>query len=512
MAATLAATVLTLQPAPVSAEAGRQPESKPAGPSPQTTQESDGHSVTPAQRARMAAEEPLVQAALRIRAAAQTAKASGFAGVALRTGTVTVYWKGAVPPDIRKAIDQESAKVPVAVQKAAYSAEELARAADELTRKMRVLSDRSVVSVGYPVTGTGITATVAGAKTPPALADVKVSVKVVRVPETAASTGRQRTPSIPGSERNKAARPADSGSRTTGTTAVGGWPIPSRQDDATPAWGGAHVINANATGGNNGWKTRVEGTGEVVYVDNKYHCTSGFPVQLNGTTEEAMVGALSCGGPHRTFVDPSGDVVNIPTNGIAVDPFSGISMTVPKGGAEPFIYDGDGWSQTGWQIAGWEAPVAGQSVCVAGAETGNFCDATIGDEVGTQTALISNSQGDSNETRNMTNVHTHVHNGPVWPNRRAYRLADGTPCNGFEFLRDVDEQGCLAVPLGRGDIGAPLYTVPATGTQTGVIIKGILVHQHDGDGQNPNSYHMVGVDKIRATYIVSPLTSANDQP
>ncbi|WP_076468440.1 hypothetical protein [Micromonospora avicenniae] len=463
----------------------------------------------------MASEEPLVKAALRIRTAAQKAKAAGFAGVALRDGTVTVYWKGPVPAASQKTIDQESAKVPVVVQPAAHSAEELAKAADEIGRTLRASGDRSVVSIGYPVTGSGITATVTGAKTPAALANTPVPVTVNRTAPKSVKPASQG--SAPGRRTGSPASAGTAGTTATGdsmgTLAFGDWPHPSRQDDTVPAWGGAHIINSNATGGNQGWQIRDDETSEVRPADDKWHCTSGFPVIVNGSGQELMVQALGCGGPQRAFVEPNGEPVNVPTSSITVDASSGVSLTVPVGGAEPYLYGGDAWAQTGWQIGGWEAPVTGQTVCVSAAETGTFCDVTIGDEVDSETAFIPTSQGDSNETHNMTNLYTHPHDGPVWSDRRVYKLADGSVCNAFDFFKEEDEEHCWRVPFAPGDMGAAVYTMPATGTTTGVIIKGILVHHHDGYLQNPLNYHMVGADRISAAYpYISPLTSRNDRP
>ncbi|MEV6374201.1 hypothetical protein [Micromonospora musae] len=510
-AACLAATILAAQPASVHAEQRHAPAPTPSAPT--TAASGSGeHSVTPAQRARMAGEEPLAEAAVRIRTAARAAKAPGFAGVALRDGTVTVYWKGPVPPASRKMIDQESAKVPVVVRPAAHSAEELGRAADEIRRKLSASGDRSVVSIGYPVTGSGITATVTGAKTPAALADAPVPVTLTR--STPKATEPAATASGPGRRTDAPAAPGtartSSAGGSMGTLAFGDWPNPSRQDDAVPAWGGAHLINSEATGGNGGWQVRDDETDMVVDADVKWHCTSGFPAIFEGTGQELMVQPLSCGGPQRQFVDASGDAVNVKSTSIAVVPSSGVSLTVPVGGAEPFLYDGDPWTQVGWQISSWEEPVAGQSVCVSAAGQGSFCGATIGDEVGTESALIQTSQGDSNLTVNMTNLGASYEDGPVHPARRPYVLADGSVCNTFAFM---DNTGCWQFAFAPGDMGAAVYTVPAEGDDTGVTIIGMLVHQHDGNGQNPTNYHIVGADQIFAAYPnIDLLTSRNDRP
>ncbi|MET8362390.1 MULTISPECIES: hypothetical protein [unclassified Micromonospora] len=457
----------------------------------------DTQGATPAQRARMAAEAPLAAAAVRIRTAGE-ARQSGFAGVALRQGTVTVYWRGKVPADVRRVLDQEGARVPVKVEPARYAAHELARAAE----KIRASGNRSIRSVAYTVRGDGITATLSsGAKSSLQLPDVGVPVTVRREPDLPALGGRTGT--------------SDGRSTSAGVAAAAvTWPSPSRQDDTTPAWGGAHIINSSTNRGNGGWSVRLD-SGEVVDADTKWHCTSGVPILDDATNTELMVGPASCGTPGQTYVDPSGDVVN-ETAGVNAawhKPIRGVTLTKPKGGADPAVYDGTGWTQDGWQIDAWESPIAGQQVCVSGAETGTFCGVEMTEFVGSNTVWIESYQGELEETRGVSVIKADINEpGTLWPDRRTYILKDGSPCNGFPFYKDFDSIGCSSIAFGDGDMGGAVYTIPREGPESGILIKGIIVRIHSGRDENPFNYDMVGVDKIAAAYPnMTELTVRNDR-
>ncbi|WP_091613977.1 hypothetical protein [Micromonospora mirobrigensis] len=519
LAAGLTTAALALQPLAAGAAGSTKAKPEPAPAAPAATDRAgaaDGHSATPAQRARMAAEAPLAKVAARIRTAA-VAKPSGFAGVELRDGAVTVYWKGDVPTDMQRMLDDEGRKVPVTVRQAAWSASEMSGAATALAGRVRADKARagtlrSVTSLRWSIRGDGLTATVAdGGKTPAALPDVGVPVTVVEETDPAGASGRGGSPA-----RKPAAAAAtgtDSAS-ATGTLAGVTWPDPSRQDDTTPAWGGAHLINTNATGGNHGWLVRLA-DGNIADADTKWHCTSGFPVLDSTTNTELMVGAATCGTPGNTYVDPSGDVVN-ETAGVSsawYQPGRGVILTRPKGGAEPFIYDGGSWGQDGWQIAGWEAPITGQQVCIAGAETGTYCEVTVSEFVGNQTAWLANAQGGSDQVSGMTMLYSHPTGSPIDPNKRVWTLKDGSPCNGYEFFSDIDSTQCPNLTFLPGDMGAAVYVLPGQGPQTGVIIKGMIARVHN-DNPNDSFWHlsMVGTNEIQTAFpSVVPLTAANDR-
>jgi hypothetical protein len=456
--------------------------------------------VSPAQRAQMTKEAPLAKAALEIQQAGRSAP-EGFAGVALRGDTVTVYWKGTVPNEVRAVLDREARHVSLAVQAAPFSAAELDIAAQRLIKAVHTTGDRRVATVSYDVTGAGLAVTSnAPARSKAALPDVGVAVKVVPA-QPAAETAKApagKTSAMPQQPTSVAA--AD----------VGAWPDPSRQDDATPAWGGAHIINTNAAGTNHGWQTRLP-SNEVADADAKYHCTSGFPVLDPSTNTELMVGSASCGAPNNSFVDPSGDSVNDPAGGFQ-DPAVGIAVTKPRGGAESYVYDGDAWSATGWQIADWEPPVAGQHLCVSGGETGIVCNVIVGDTVGNRTASVANWQGEGIEVSGLTEMHVDYTSGPVDYYKKPYVLKDGPSCNAFPSLRVWDLAMCHST-LGPGDVGAPVFALPS-GDQHGVVIKGILTRQHSDQYPDETTawWDMVGVEQIASRYpTLLPLTAADDQ-
>ncbi|MBQ1018864.1 hypothetical protein KBX71_13460 [Micromonospora sp. D93] len=445
----------------------------------------------------MAAEAPLARAAARIRAAAE-AKRSGFAGVALRQGVVTVYWKGKIPADMRRVLAQEGGHVPLTVEPARHSADELAHAAS----KVRASTDRSVKSVAYTVRGDGLTVTVStAAGTPPRLPSLDVPVEVLREPALPARSG---------SAGKGSSTPTPDGF----ATAAVAWPSPSRQDDTTPAWGGAHLINSNASNSNGGWSVRLD-SGEVVDADAKWHCTSGIPVLDEATNTELMVGPASCGTPSQTYVDPSGDVVNETAGANAAwhKPSRGVTLIKPKGGADPAIYDGTSWTQDGWQIDAWESPIAGQHVCVSGAETGTFCDVEMTEFVGGNTVWIEDYKGDLVETNGVSVIRASI-NEPnnVDPDKRSYILKDGSPCNGFDFYEEYDNLGCLVTAFGYGDMGGAVFTIPSEGPGSGILIKGLIARIHGSADENPFNYDVVGIDKIAAAYpSMTALTVDNDR-
>nr|MDT0661665.1 cellulose binding domain-containing protein [Micromonospora sp. DSM 115978] len=78
---------------------------------------------------RMIAQTPLIDAASVIRTAIEAAPAPGYAGIGIVDDHVTLWWKGALPPDVADAVTAARRTVPVEVSAAAYSRAELRRAA-----------------------------------------------------------------------------------------------------------------------------------------------------------------------------------------------------------------------------------------------------------------------------------------------------------------------------------------------------------------------------------------------
>jgi hypothetical protein len=446
----------------------------PAVAGPATAVPGDLNGVPMAAIERMRREAPLVSAAERITAAAGNGKASGFTGVALTDdgSRVRVYWKGQPPAGVRTVIDREARKVPVAVEQARFSRQELTAAASQVLRSIEPLGKS--VTVSLPVSGTGLTVS---AEDPAAAKALLPSTPVPLTVEKAATPAKVKK-SATSAKKATAAEATAAKAAAAKALAVNQPPSPSRQDDTRPAWGGAHWINSNATGGNGGAQAR-SAVGNVANYDDKWHCTSGFPMLDKRTNTELMLGAASCGRPRQLFLDPTGVAVNDSLAGCDcwVNDDFGVMLTRPTGGAEPFVYTGGTWSEIGWSVESWGSFVGGQTVCISGAHTGVACNAKVSDSaVGTYNAYTPGSQGVSHKVFFMT---------PIIPGTaaRPYTLMDGSSCGVLTNPRQFEEDECVDPILGEGDVGAPVFTIDG-GQLTGVTLRGILVRLELGGIDN----------------------------
>jgi hypothetical protein len=446
----------------------------PAVAGPATAIPGDLNGVPMAAIERMRREAPLVSAAERITAAAGNGKASGFTGVALTDdgSWVRVYWKGQPPAGVRTVIDREARKVPVAVEQARFSRQELTAAASQVLRSIEPLGKS--VTVSFPVSGTGLTVS---AEDPAAAKALLPSTPVPLTVEKAATPAKVKK-SATSAKKATAAKATAAKPTAAKALAVNQPPSPSRQDDTRPAWGGAHWINSNATGGNGGAQAR-DAHGNVANYDDKWHCTSGFPMLDKRTNTELMLGAASCGGPRQLFLDPTGVAVNDSLSGCDcwLNHDFGVMLTRPVGGAEPFLYTGGTWSDIGWSIETYGSFVPGQTVCISGAQTGVACNAEVSENaVGTYNAFTPGSQGVSHKIYYMT---------PIIPGSdpRPYTLMDGSSCGVLTNPGQFEEQQCLDPNFGEGDVGAPVFTIDG-GLATGVTLRGILVRLELGGIDN----------------------------
>jgi hypothetical protein len=438
----------------------------PAVAGPATAIPGDLNGVPMAAIERMRREAPLVSAAERITAAAGNGKASGFTGVALTDdgSRVRVYWKGQPPAGVRTVIDREARKVPVAVEQARFSRQELTAAASQVLRSIEPLGKS--VTVSFPVSGTGLTVS---AEDPAAAKALLPSTPVPLTVEKAATPAKVKK-SATSAKKATAAKAA-----AAKALAVNQPPSPSRQDDTRPAWGGAHWINSNATGGNSGAQTR-DAYGKVADYDDKWHCTSGFPMLDRRTNTELMLMAASCGRPRQLFVDPTGTAVNdsLASCDCWLNDDYGVMLTKPAGGAEPFLYTGGTWSDIGWSIERYVTAglTPGQHVCLTGAHTGVACDATVSVNGEIQNAYTPGSQGASHMVYYMTRIFPST--AP-----RPYTLMDGSSCGVLTNPRPGEEDWCTDPFMGEGDVGASVFTVDG-GQATGVTLRGIIVRREIG--------------------------------
>ncbi|SCL13719.1 Cellulose binding domain-containing protein [Micromonospora nigra] len=134
-------------------------------------------------RAAMLAQAPLVDAATGLKATVDRGGARGFAGLGLVDDHVTLWWKGALPADVRAAVATARRIAPVEVVAARYSRVELSAAATRLAP----VTDRhdAVHRVRLRADGSGVEVAVEPGIAVPALPATGVPTAVVRTEELA---------------------------------------------------------------------------------------------------------------------------------------------------------------------------------------------------------------------------------------------------------------------------------------------------------------------------------------
>ena len=191
--------------------------------------------VTPADRAKMRAQEPLIEAADAITEAAERPGTAGFTSVSLGDGRVVLRWKGALPPAVKDAVEKARATVPVDIEPAEHTAAQLKAAALRVQKALVADSD-AAFAISLPTDGSRVVIETEG--------DVEQAKRV------AVSSG------VPVRvTRGEVARRK------------------SRLSDSEPYWGGARIINP----------------------ENNSACTSGFAV-TDGWTRYILT-AGHCGRP-----------------------------------------------------------------------------------------------------------------------------------------------------------------------------------------------------------------------
>lgn len=120
-------------------------------------------------RDRMIAQIPLVDAASVLRTAVEQGAPRGYAGIGLMDDHVTLWWKGALPADIARAVAAARRTAPVEVVGATYARAELKQAAVKLNRAVTADRTDAAHAVRSRADGAGIEVIVddvAGAKLP----------------------------------------------------------------------------------------------------------------------------------------------------------------------------------------------------------------------------------------------------------------------------------------------------------------------------------------------------------
>ncbi|WP_148308034.1 trypsin-like serine protease [Actinoplanes friuliensis] len=224
-------------------------------------------------QSRIAQQRPLVAAATKIRWELERNAYPGYAGIVLEDTRVALWWKGAVPPAMKRVVADASQDAPVQVRAAAYSMAELRAAA------VRLRAGQPVDSIKFKADGSGL---VAGASRalPKAATDVGVPVTIVQ---------------------EKALQPV------------------SRDDDWAPWKGGATIVNASIGAAcTAGFGVR---NGSASYILTAAHCG-----QTGNRIQDARGEFIGNVGPrhqdHDIALIPTGSVdgyvyVGTPTDSVA---------------------------------------------------------------------------------------------------------------------------------------------------------------------------------------------------
>ena len=262
-------------------------------------------------RQKMLAQQPLSTAAHDVRVAIEAGHPHGFAGMALEESAVVVWWKGAVPDAVKKAIDAARATVPVEVRSARHSQAELKRASATILESIKANPGGPFHAVATRADGSGLTvertpdATTADASSLP---EVDVPVRVVR--------GEPRK-------------------------------LTSRLSDTSPYWGGARLNNPS-------------------------QCTSAFGVRVGGVSY--LLTAGHCGkmgspfwnGDWTRFIGSTSHERD-DHDLLMIRPNAGTS-------AGSRIYDGGvGAGEIDKAVAGWQHVTPGEWLCTSGSFSGAIC-------------------------------------------------------------------------------------------------------------------------------------------
>lgn len=199
--------------------------------------------ISPEMRAKIEAQQPLVEVASHIQDTVDAGANDGYAGIVLDEDHVTVWWKGDVPSAVRDSIAEVHHIAPVKVAAAAYSRAELEATADGIAAYIRAHPDGPFYGTAIAHDGSGLT-----------------------IQADSASVGLEATLPLEITQ-------ATAGVPLTVTTA----PRPAlagRLNDTEYFWAGGRINNN----------------------DNNSFCTAGWPV-LGGDGFRYMLTAGHCGRP-----------------------------------------------------------------------------------------------------------------------------------------------------------------------------------------------------------------------
>nr|CTQ90521.1 putative protease B [Kibdelosporangium sp. MJ126-NF4] len=264
----------------------------------------DAAEATGVLTAQEAQQVPLKRAASLIRWEVERGGHTGFAGIELADREVVLWWKGAPPAAVRRAVRQVESTAAVRVAAARHSRAELKAAAARIRGSLDVRPGQPVHTIKLAADGSGL----------------RVSA------ESQASASRAE------------AAFADAGVPVELVTEAAPVPV-SRADDWAPWSGGADNINPSAGS----------------------RCTSGFGVR-NGANTRFILTAAHCGQPGNRINDGRGEFIG------NVGPHHGTHdiALIQTSNVDDQIYVGGLDSNATRVVDGWDWVFTGELLCQSG--------------------------------------------------------------------------------------------------------------------------------------------------
>ncbi|MEO3973838.1 peptidase [Streptomyces sp. CAU 1734] len=285
-----------------------------------------------------------------VAASRKQARQGGYAGLvtAPEKSSITLYWKGRVPAQVRAAMKSDR-RVAVRTVSAPYTEHQLKAARDRVVRQRAALPGR-LTSAGPSPDGKGLLIGMA-----PERGKTAAARKAAIARDVTGITGGVAVAAV---------------SYSSPAPAVG-----KASDDTAPAGVRATGRNAQQAYGGAKWQTRSGGS-----------CSTGFSVRYSGSTTNRMTSAAHCGSvggaahsPERPSSYPFGRIETLRHNrDVGV-------MKAEQNGANSFFQPAIWWGpwvgnpsgQTTRRVAGVHNNHVGQHVCGSGAPSGTTCGIRI---------------------------------------------------------------------------------------------------------------------------------------
>jgi streptogrisin D len=265
-------------------------------------------------RAAMLAQEPLVDAASKIRAAVENGDSAGFSDLRLQDGKVVVYWRGELGPSMSAVVAEANKLAPVEVRAASRTRAELRAAAAVVGAMLRGNPSGALHAVSIAPDGSGL---VLGVR--PRSAFNMSAMPVVGV----AMQAREEEPLV----------------------------LESRAVDS-PAWfGAARIVNG----------------------DNGAGCSIGFGVRSTASSQRYVLTAGHCGRVGGRWLNGNSTL----TVGTASAENVKHDLLLIPADAGGRIYDGPFNAEFTKPVAAWDWVHNGESLCFSGATSAVHCGAIV---------------------------------------------------------------------------------------------------------------------------------------